>query len=60
MLANAVQSLIEYRTGEPHAQRVRPSEEHVLPLLVALGAQCEGDRPQWINGTTHSVLSMDS
>jgi 4,5-DOPA dioxygenase extradiol len=61
VLANAVQPLIQYRTEAPHAQRAHPTEEHFLPLLVALGAQGSGDTPQWINGgVTHGVLSMDS
>jgi 4,5-DOPA dioxygenase extradiol len=61
VLANAVQPIIQYRTEAPHAQRAHPTEEHFLPLLVALGAQGAGDAPQWINGgVTHGVLSMDS
>ena len=61
VLANAVQPLIQYRAEAPHAQRAHPSEEHFLPLLVALGAQGSGDTPQWIDGgITHGVLSMDS
>jgi 4,5-DOPA dioxygenase extradiol len=61
VLANAVQPIIQYRTEAPHAQRAHPTEEHFLPLLVALGAQGAGDTPQWINGgVTHGVLSMDS
>jgi 4,5-DOPA dioxygenase extradiol len=61
VMANAVQPIIQYRTEAPHAQRAHPSEEHFLPLLVALGAQGVGDTPQWIDGgVTHGVLSMDS
>jgi 4,5-DOPA dioxygenase extradiol len=61
VLANAIQPIIQYRTEAPHAQRAHPTEEHFLPLLVALGAQGPGDTPQWIDGgITHGVLSMDS
>ena len=31
-------ALIVYRTRAPHAVRAHPSEEHLLPLFVALGA----------------------
>jgi len=61
VLANAIQPIIQYRAEAPHAQRAHPTEEHFLPLLVALGAQGPGDTPQWIDGSiTHGVLSMDS
>lgn len=59
--ANAVDALLRYRAEAPHAERAHPSEEHFLPLLVAFGAQLDGDTAQWIDGgITHGVLSMDS
>ncbi len=61
VLANATGPLIQYRTEAPHAQRAHPTEEHFLPLLVALGAQSDSDTVQAIDGgITHGVLSMDS
>lgn len=61
VLANAVNPLIHYRTEAPHAERAHPTEEHFLPLLVALGAQSGSDTAQLIEGgITHGVLSMDS
>ena len=61
VLVNAVQPLVHYRAEAPHAERAHPTEEHFLPLLVALGAQGPGDAPQWLDGgMTHGVLSMDS
>jgi 4,5-DOPA dioxygenase extradiol len=48
----------------PHAQRAHPTDEHYLPLLVALGAaQKVGETTtgQLIDGgVTHGILSMDS
>ena len=61
VLANAVQPLVHYRREAPHAERAHPTEEHFLPLLVALGAQEAGDHATLIpGGMTHGVLSMDS
>jgi 4,5-DOPA dioxygenase extradiol len=59
--ANAVNAVAQYRTEAPHAERAHPTEEHFLPLLVALGAQGEGDQVQTIEGgIRHGVLSMDA
>lgn len=61
VLANAVQPVVRYRSEAPHAVRAHPTEEHFLPLLVALGAQVEGDTPQLIEGgIEYGMLSMDS
>lgn len=53
-------SLLDYRELAPHARRAHPSEEHFLPLLIALGA-AEDDVAQLIDGgIRHGALSMDS
>ena len=56
-----VDALVHYRARAPHAARAHPSEEHYLPLLVALGAS-HADEPAALieGGMTHEVLSMDS
>ncbi|MBE9182838.1 dioxygenase [Oculatella sp. LEGE 06141] len=36
--ANDIESLLNYRHSAPHAVRNHPSEEHLLPLFVAIGA----------------------
>ena len=59
--ANAVDSLVQSRAGAPHAERAHPTDEHFLPLLVALGAQAPDEAVQVIEGgITHGVLSMES
>jgi 4,5-DOPA dioxygenase extradiol len=61
VLANALQPMVHYRAEAPHAERAHPTEEHFLPLLVALGAQVEGDAARLIDGgIEHGMLSMDS
>lgn len=57
-----VESLVDYRRRAPHAERAHPTEEHFLPLLVALGASNDDDdRARLIEGgMTYGTLSMDS
>jgi 4,5-DOPA dioxygenase extradiol len=55
------QALVDYRRRAPHAARAHPSEEHFLPLLVALGASEDADELNVIEGgVTYGVLSMES
>jgi 4,5-DOPA dioxygenase extradiol len=62
VLAKDADRLIRYRREAPHAERAHPTEEHFLPLLVALGASTTGDAtPEVIEGDmTYGVLSMES
>jgi 4,5-DOPA dioxygenase extradiol len=56
-----IDALLDYRRRAPHALRAHPSEEHFLPLLVALGASDPADELRVIEGgTTYGVLSMES
>ncbi len=52
--------LLDYRRLAPYAVKNHPTEEHLLPLYVALGAA--GERPSIERlhaSTTHGVLRMD-
>jgi 4,5-DOPA dioxygenase extradiol len=57
-----LQHLIEYRSRAPHAVRNHPSEEHFLPLFVALGAALDnGTAPEvevLHRSYSHGILAM--
>ncbi len=54
-------ALIEASEKAPHAKRAHPSDEHYLPLLVALGAAHPHAKAQVLDGgMTYGVLSMES
>jgi 4,5-DOPA dioxygenase extradiol len=53
-------ALLGYRNRAPFAVRNHPTEEHLLPLFVALGAAGEEARARRLHAsTTHAVLRMD-
>lgn len=54
--ANDIQALLNYRQQAPHAAKNHPSEEHLLPLFVALGAGGPGQ--QIHHGFTYGAFSM--
>lgn len=54
-------ALRHYRTLAPHAVRAHPTEEHFLPLLVAIGATQAADAFTLLDADfTYGVLSMES
>jgi 4,5-DOPA dioxygenase extradiol len=56
-----MERLVAYRQLAPHARRAHPTEEHFLPLLVAMGASDAAEPAHVIEGgITHGVLAMDS
>jgi 4,5-DOPA dioxygenase extradiol len=56
-----IDSLTHYRQRAPEAVRAHPTEEHFLPLLVALGATSARDELEILQGgMTYGVLSMES
>ena len=61
VLAKGFKQLLGYRSEAPHAERAHPSEEHFLPLLIAMGATTEADEVSVLHGgITNGVLSMES
>lgn len=54
-------SLLDYRTLAPDAVRAHPSDEHLLPLYVALGAAGESAHAERVHaGIDDFVISMDA
>ena len=61
VLADATDMLTDYRRLAPHAGRAHPTEEHFLPLLVAIGTNDGESRAElFADEITHGVLSMAS
>ena len=53
--------LLEYRNSAPFAAKNHPTEEHFLPLFVALGAGTPGTPGRIIHSSTsYGVLAMDA
>ncbi len=61
VLANQVTDLANYRERAPHAVRAHPTDEHFLPLLMAIGANRLAQAPQILDTSIDlGVLSMES
>lgn len=59
--ANDSAALLNYRERAPWAARNHPSEEHLLPLFVAMGAAGSGARARLLHSSfEHGVLAMDA
>ena len=59
--ASDVAALLEYRRRAPQAVRAHPTDEHLLPLFVALGAAGDSDAARRINDEiTYGALAMDA
>ncbi|HEY8856912.1 MAG TPA: class III extradiol ring-cleavage dioxygenase [Rugosibacter sp.] len=54
-------ALFDYRRQAPHAVRVHPTDDHLLPVYVALGAADENASFEVVHrGTTLGALAMDA
>jgi len=59
--AKDVAALLDYRKLAPHAERAHPTDEHLLPIFVALGAAgaC-GTGHRLVDEVTYGVIAMDA
>jgi 4,5-DOPA dioxygenase extradiol len=55
-----VDELVQYRSLSPHGVRAHPTDEHFLPLFVALGAAGEGRPERVYDAIDSGVLAMDA
>ena len=55
-------ALLDYRRQAPEAERAHPTEDHLLPLFIALGAAGQGNQcvRRIDGGISYGMLSMDS
>lgn len=60
LAAGDIDALLDYRRQAPFAERAHPTDEHLLPLFVALGAAGANARAQRIDaGVDMGLLAMD-
>jgi len=59
LAAGDVDVLLDYRRQAPAAARAHPTEDHLLPLFVALGAG-EGKASRFHTGIDEYVIAMDA
>lgn len=55
-----VAALLDYRARAPHAGHNHPTEEHLLPFFVALGAAAHGEAARLHRDVDSGVLAMDA
>jgi 4,5-DOPA dioxygenase extradiol len=61
VIARDLARMVDYRQQAPHARRAHPTDEHFLPLLVALGASHGDDTLALLDGgVNYGMLSMES
>ena len=59
--AHDTEALVDYRSRAPHATRAHPTDEHFLPLFLALGAARDNYEPErFYSSIDAGVLSMDA
>ncbi len=58
---NDTAALLDYRNAAPAAARAHPTDEHLLPIYVALGAAGDAPRAERLHaGIDNYVISMDA
>lgn len=60
LVEGRIEDLLDYRRLAPYAARNHPTEEHLLPLFVAMGAGDTNAAHRLHRSTTHGILRMDA
>lgn len=60
LTSHDVDALTRYRSEAPGAERAHPTEEHFLPLFVALGASSGAEPQRLFDGFEGNALAMDA
>ena len=61
LAAHDIEALTRYRQEAPEAMRAHPTEEHFMPLFVALGAAGDDAEPKRVfDGFEGTALAMDA
>jgi 4,5-DOPA dioxygenase extradiol len=60
LASHDVDALTRYRSDAPEAVRAHPTEEHFLPLFVALGAAGDAEPQRVFDGFEGNALAMDA
>jgi len=61
LAARELEALLAYRELAPHATRAHPTDEHLLPLYVALGAAgLDWSAERLYHGFMHGAIAMDT
>lgn len=59
LMAGDLAALLDYRRQAPGAERAHPTDEHLLPIFVALGAGGEAPPERLYAGISEGALAMD-
>jgi 4,5-DOPA dioxygenase extradiol len=55
-----IEALVDYRSRSAHGVRAHPTDEHFLPLFVALGAAAEATPKRVFDAIESGALAMDA
>lgn len=60
MQAGNIDALLDYRKRAPHAERAHPTDDHLMPLYVALGAANGAPVKRVHDSVDRGVMAMDA